>query len=113
APECAEEVGGEPADWLALGEAWGSRFAERLQVIAAGRLDLRIRMLGGTHIGYARLTRKWWAGAHTCLAEETLAGRPTYFVSSNTHALANLVTGLAREREEELVRFVECDGADD
>jgi hypothetical protein len=111
--ECAEMLGGELADWLALGAAWGVRFAERLQIVAAGRLDLRIRMLGGTHIGYARLTRKWWAAAHACLANENLAGRRTYFVSSNTHALANLVTGIAREREEELVRFVERDGADD
>jgi hypothetical protein len=113
AAECAEALGGETADWLALEEAWGSRFAERLQVVAARALDLRIRMLGGTYIGYARLTRKWWAAAHACLAEEDLARRRTYFVSSNTHALANLVTGIAREREEELVRFVQRDGTDD
>jgi hypothetical protein len=113
AVECAEALGGELDDWLALGEAWGARFAERLQVVAARRLDLRIRMLVGTHIGYARLTRKWWAAAHACLADEDLTDRRVYFVSSNTHALANLVTGIAREREKELVGFVERDGTDD
>ncbi len=113
AAECSEALGGTPDDWLALEQAWGAAFAQRLWVIADRRLDMRIRMLGGTHIGYARLTRKWWAGAHACLAQEQLAGRRTYFVSSNTHSLANLVTGIAREREPELIEFVERDGTAD
>jgi hypothetical protein len=111
AAECSEALGGAADDWLALEETWEEHFAERLQVIAARRLDLRIRMLGGTHLGYARLTRKWWAAAHRCLAEEGLARRRIYFVSSNTHSLANLLSGIAREREDELIRFVERDGA--
>ena len=113
AVDCAEKLGGEPDDWLALWEAWGPHFAERLALVTAHKLDLRIRMLGGTHIGYARLTRKWWAPARAYLADENLARRRTYFVSSNTHALANLVTGIARQRETEMVRFVERDGTDD
>jgi uncharacterized protein DUF6909 len=111
--QCAEAFGGAPADWLALQETWGRGFTERLELIGAQQLDLRIRMLGGTHIGYARLTRKWWAAAHDYLAEEQLTRRRVYFVSSNTHSLANLVTGIAREREQELIEFVEREGADD
>ena len=41
------------------------------------------------------------------LAAAELADRPLYFVSSNTHSIANLVTGLAREREDELVGWIE------
>jgi uncharacterized protein DUF6909 len=111
--ECAEALGGTVDDWLALERTWGERFAERLRAIAGRRLDIRMRMLGGTHIGYARLTRQWWAPAHACLAHEDLARRPIYFVSSNTHSLANLVTGIAREREDELVSFVEDHGTDE
>ena len=109
--ECADVLGGSADDWRALARTWDERFAQRLRAIAGRRLDIRIRMLGGTHIGYARLTRQWWGSAHACLAQQDLAGRPIYFVSSNTHSLANLVTGIAREREGELVRFVERDGA--
>ena len=110
-PECcAETLGGSADDWQALEQSWGPRFAEHLQAIAARRLDMRVRMLGGTHIGYARLTRQWWTNAHNFLAREDLVQRPVYFVSSNTHSLANLVTGIAREREDELVSFVERDG---
>ena len=36
-----------------------------------------------------------------------------YFVSSNTHSLVNIVTGVAREREESLVEFVETLPEDD
>jgi hypothetical protein len=109
--QAAEALGGAPADWLTLQLAWGTGFAERLQAIADRRLDMRVRMLGGTHIGYARLTRNWWAPAHACLAEEQLASRPIYFVSSNSHSLANLMTGIAREREPELIRSIEGDGS--
>lgn len=111
--ECAEALGGLADDWLALEQTWGERFAQRLRAIGARRIDIRMRMLGGTHIGYARLTRRWWGPAHACLAREDMAHRPIYFVSSNTHSLANLVTGIARERERELVSFVERDCPDE
>ena len=113
AAQAAGTLGGAPEDWLRLERTWGVGFAERLQAIADRRLDMRIRMLGGTHIGYARLTRNWWAPAHAYLTEEQLASRRIYFVSSNTHSLANLVTGIAREREPELIQFVESAGTAD
>ena len=64
-------------------------------------------MLGGSHTGYERLTRRWWTPVSAELAHEGLTERPLYFVSSNTHSLVNIVTGIAREREPELVSFVE------
>ena len=105
--ECARALGGVAEDWSRLRNAWGERFAERLRLIAERRLALRVRMLGGTQVGYARMTRRWWTPVHERLAAEGLADRPIYFVSSNTHSLVNIVTGVARERESELVEFVE------
>jgi hypothetical protein len=105
--ECARVLGGSTADWVRLAEAWGEEFGERLRLIAEHRLSLRVRMLGGTNIGYARMTRRWWAPVSAELAGEGLAQRPLYFVSSNTHSLVNIATGTARDREEELVAFVE------
>jgi hypothetical protein len=64
-------------------------------------------MLGGTQVGYARLTRRWWAPVHERLAVQQLEDRPIYFVSSNTHSLSNLVTGIARRREDELLAYLE------
>ena len=105
--ECARELGGSPDDWARLREAWGEKFGERIALIGKKRLALRVRMLGGTYTGYARLTRRWWTPVSAELAIEGLAERPLYFVSSNSHSLVNIVTGIARERESELVAFVE------
>ncbi len=105
--ECARELGGSPGDWARLLEAWGEKFGERMRLIGERRMALRMRMLGGTNIGYARLTRRWWAPVSAELAIEGLAERPLYFVSSNSHSLVNIVTGIARERQPELVGFVE------
>jgi hypothetical protein len=105
--ECARVLGGVADDWARLRNAWGERFGERLRLIGERRMSLRVRMLGGTQVGYARMTRRWWAPVHERLAAEGLGDRPMYFVSSNTHSLVNIVTGVAREREAELVAFVE------
>jgi hypothetical protein len=113
AQECAEALGGSVDDWSRLREAWGERFHGRLRLIAARRLNLRVRMLGGTLVGYARMTRRWWTPVHDKLDEEGLGAAPMYFVSSNTHSLVNIATGVAREREKTLVEFVETLPEDD
>jgi hypothetical protein len=111
--ECARLLGGSAEDWGRLREAWSDGFAERLRMIADRRMSLRVRMLGGTHAGYARMTRRWWAPVSAELAGEGLTERPLYFVSSNTHSLVNIATPVARDREQELVAFVETMDEDD
>jgi hypothetical protein len=108
---CALGLGGAVDDWRRLRAAWSPGFGDRLRAVRDRRLSLRLRMLGGSQVGYARLTRRWWAPVHGHLAAAGLAERPIYFVSSNAHSLANLVTGLAREREAELVAWVRREGS--
>lgn len=132
---CARLLGGGDDDWRRLHEAWGKHFAERLELVGARRLSLRIRMLGGSNAGYARMTRRWWAPIQTELgqmakeharsAAEKAGGGAAgqrasgteegalYFVSSNTHSLVNIATGIARDREAQLIAFVESLPADD
>jgi len=107
AEACAAALGGAPDDWARLADAWGAHFEDRLQAIAERGKSMRVRMLGGTQVGYQRMTRRWWAPVRGELNKRTLGDAPLYFASSNTHSLSNLVTGLAREREDELVAFVE------
>jgi hypothetical protein len=111
--ECAAVLGGVEDDWVQLMETWGDGFLPRLQDIASRRLNLRVRMLGGSSVGYARMTRHWWAPVRGTLAERALEDRPMYFVSSNPHSLVNLVSGTARRREAEVTAWVEADGPDD
>jgi hypothetical protein len=111
--DCAAVLGGVEDDWLQLSEAWGEQFPERLDAIASNRLNLRIRMLGGSSVGYARMTRRWWAPVRAVMAEHALDDRPMYFVSSNPHSMVNLVSGTARRREDEVTAWVEAGGPDD
>ena len=105
--ECATILSGGIDDWLRLRDAWGEAFGPQLREIGTRRESLRIRMLGGTQVGYARLTRRWWAPVRDRLGAQQLQDRPIYFVSSNTHSLSNLVTGIARRREDELLAYLE------
>ncbi len=115
APEqCAQLLGGSAEDWGRLAESWGDRFAEHLALISRQRMALRMRMFGGSNTGYARMTRRWWAPVTAELNREGVTTeRPLYFVSSNTHSLVNIATSVARDRESELVAFVETMPADD
>src|SRR3954453_1629417 len=75
ADECSHALGGSPDDWVRLRDAWGERFDERLRQIVDRRMNLRVRMLGGTQVGYARETRRWWTPVHSGLAEQALTDK--------------------------------------
>jgi len=113
AEECARVLGGAADDWTRLQEVWGTSYAERLGRVAERGLSLRVRMLGGSQVGYARMTRRWWAPVREQLERDELRDAPMYVVSSNTHSLVNLVSGDARAREEEIVAWVDRDGPGD
>jgi hypothetical protein len=101
----------EPADWQRLRSVWGDALWPNLAKMAAERKRYSLRMLGGSHLGYARVTRQWWAPAARHLLEMGLADRPIYFVSSNTHSIVNVLSGTARLRKEELTAFVRDRGS--
>jgi hypothetical protein len=113
AADCAAALGGGEDDWAQLLEMWGPEFAARLAGVAERRMSLRLRMLGGTQVGYARVTRGWWEQIAAVQRAEGLVDRPIYFVSSNSHSLVNLASGIARERADELVEFVRNFGPSD
>jgi hypothetical protein len=98
----AEALGGSEDDWERLLDALGAPLTQ----VRDASLDLRIRMLGGSAVGYARITRGWWRPVQRTLAELGVADRPLYLVSSNTHSLANLFTGVPRTHEAEVVSWV-------
>ena len=111
--DCAAQLGGAVSDWVSLAEAWGDEFWSRLALCRERKMRLAVQMLGGSNVGYGRLTRRWWMPVESTLVHQGLADAPLYFVSSNTHSLVNIVTGIAREREDELVQYVQGLPADD
>src|SRR3954452_6850686 len=110
--DVAERLGGAESDWARVDDAWPTGLGGFVDEVRGLRLDLRIRMLGGSQIGYARLTRRWWAPMRATLTDQGLLDRPIYFVSSNPHSIVNLVTQGAGATEDEIVGFVEANGPD-
>ncbi len=108
--EVATACGGREDDWLQLYEIWGTSFGARLAQIAEHGMAMRVRMLGGTQVGYARVTRRWWQQVTGLMRSESLLDRPVYFVSSNSHAIANLLTGVAPRHANELASAVDREG---
>ena len=53
--EAANACGGREDDWLQLYEIWGVAFGTRLAQVAEHGMAMRVRMLGGTQVGYARV----------------------------------------------------------
>ena len=55
-------------------------------------LDLRVRLLGGSWLEYQCAANRWWCGVERAyLRDDEPKRRPVYFVSSNTHAITNLI----------------------
>jgi hypothetical protein len=95
-----------PDDWSRLLTLWGDQFGANLRAMAAAEKNFTARMLGGTYVGYARATKKWWQPIAEELRARGLKSAPFYFVSSNPYSLVNLVSGVARRHKDELIRFV-------
>lgn len=87
-----------PEDWLRLEIAWGANFPTVLLRIAEAEKSFSVRMLGGTHVAYAKSTRTWWEQIERRLEEMNLRDRPCYLVSSNPHSIVNLLSGSVSRR---------------
>jgi hypothetical protein len=109
-PALRDGLGIGPGDWQRLLRALGDTFWPTLQRISAAEKDIAVRLLGGTDVGYAKLTRRWWQPIGAALVGADLAQRPTYFVSSNLHSLVNLVSGYAPRRAPVLWSYLERTG---
>lgn len=70
------------------------------------RSDLKVKMLAASHSQYQRAAQRWWSGVEPSYIRKTAPRRPpVYFVSSNTHAIANLVGGYAQSHVDEIVTW--------
>ena len=96
----------DESDWGRLKGVWGSAFWSNLGAVARIRKRMDLRMLGGTYLGYARSARSWWRPVAETATEKVLRDRPIYFVSSNTHSIANTLSGVAYRREKELKDYI-------
>jgi len=99
-------AGAGEEDWRRLHQAWGDDFDANLAAIKRDECRIVIRLIGGSHLGYARNASRWWQPIESAMDEMGLREAPIYFVSSNTHSLVNVLTGVARQFESEITDFV-------
>lgn len=105
------DVGDDEALAAALGDAaavarlrgaLGPRSSDILRDMIAHDCDLFVRLLDGSFREYQRSALRWYQA----IAPSVPAGRPVYFVSSNSHSLANLLGGYARHHRDEILAFL-------
>ena len=89
-------------DWRRLHDAWGESFDSTLAAIKREECRIVLRLVGGSHLGYARNASRWWLPIAAAMEEMGVRNAPIYFVSSNAHSLINVLTGVAREFDSEI-----------
>src|SRR4030081_3584657 len=85
------ELGGERARIAAgasedggrrLREAWAEIFEETLASIKREECKIVMRLVGGSHLGYARNASRWWLPIGAAMDELGVRAAPIYFFSS-------------------------------
>lgn len=95
-------------DFAKLGQVWrGKQLLHNLQNVARHRLDLQARVLGSGLSDYRRSVQYWWDKIRQTSPQD-LSRRPIYFVSSNAHSLANLLSGYVWEQRAAIVEHIQA-----
>lgn len=91
------------ADYEMLAEVWGDRWDKKIAAIASAPKNFRVKMLSADHSEYKRKVQKWWCDLLEYFHDAGIEQRPLYLVSSNTHSLANLISGFVYRYRHALV----------
>lgn len=94
-----------------LQSIWREDFFQTIQLIQQKELSFSVRLLGGSLVQYMRATHEWFENIKTAFPDIT--NRPVYFISSNTHSIANVLTGFALKHETELDNFIQSSQDED
>jgi hypothetical protein len=100
---------GDAAAVARLRGALGPRSNDILRDMIAHDCDLFVRLLDGSFREYQRSAQRWYQA----IAPAVPTGRPVYFVSSNSHSLANLLGGYARNHRDEILAFLRAHNVED
>jgi len=85
----------------------GDNFYRYMSRIASETSDLTVQLVSGSLNDYRKATEIWWTNIEVQLPAVTK--RPIYFVSSNTHSLANLLSGFSLTKRADLLNFIQED----
>jgi len=109
--EIADRLNVSADDFVKLQSAWGKALWTNLLAVGREPKDMSIRLLASSLTDYRRATSGWWHAIGREIdreLESDLFYRPAYIVSSNTHSLANLLSGYALGIEPALAAYLEA-----
>lgn len=112
-PKLSQETGLPLDDLQRLQRIWGEQLSAKLLAIAQNRQLLSVQLLSGSLADYRRATRRWWQHVEDTVADIIFENRPVYFVSSNTHSMANMLSGFALAHDEQITKFVQEEGTEE
>lgn len=103
-----EALGLDEVGMRTLKDAFGAGMYETgIATVASHEVDLAMQMLASSYSQYQRAAQRWWSGVEPSYVRKVHPRRPpVYFVSSNTHAIANLVGGYANTHRDDIVDHV-------
>jgi len=93
-------------DFARLHALWGEAWPRHLLTIAESRKSMSILLIAGSFVDYRKAAEDWWREIERATEGISLSQRPVYFVSSNTHSLANLVGGFALTLRPQLANYM-------
>jgi hypothetical protein len=104
-----------PEEIQRLEVIWQDGFMDTLQAIASNPKHIELKLLASSLADYRKATAYWWQRLEDKTREQNILpqDRPVYFVSSNTHSLANLLTGFAWREEKALIDYIGAHGHED
>lgn len=89
--------------------AWKNEFLDYFKAFASRKLNLSLQLLAGSQINYRKAVSRWWGSLMQISRglETFLRDSPVYFVSSNTHSIANMVSGYTASIKPDLLSYIE------
>lgn len=105
----ASALGTDEAGVAKLRGALGPSNNRILGDMIAHDCDVFVRLLDGSFREYQRSALRWWRE----ISAELPQGRPVYFISSNSHSLANLFGGYARAHSGEILEYLRASNVEE
>lgn len=106
AADYQQALGFDNDDFTKLGQIWGERLLINLRQIATQQKRFALQLLSGSLNDYRRATQGWWRRIIADSPVSNLRERPVYFVSSNMHALPNLLSNYAALVQDEVFDYL-------
>ncbi len=90
-------------DWRLLHRLWSDNWARNLHLIAGAPKNIIVERLPLRSSDFVKTFTNWFGAVQNHFGDIDFSSRPIYVVSSNTHSLANLISGFGRQHQDEII----------